>query len=811
MSDAITEPEDWPSGYQLKNLNSDGSVPDTRLSSADDARQWALNLVFADRPRSQVRATTKGLIDGFPPYNPATLRAAGRSNAANFNTRKAEYYCNTAVNSYYDTMSEAQYPVTVFTGFGNPDERSQLSQIITEEVARTFQESDTYRYNETMSMYSMVTFGAGPLMFRDNTDWRVFAVDYGDLYVPEMTRSTTSEWEACMIRKTFNVADLYNFIKNPKEAQAIGWDVEATRAALVYAAPRNQSGVNLITWEYFEQRAKNNSMWWAAQSRTVTVDHVFVQEFAKEGEDQGRITHAIIVEGFSQGAGQTLDPGPKKEQGQSRFLFHKVGRFSNWNEVIHPIYYDHGGGGDHHSVTGLAMKMFDLLNYDNRLTCSTLDKAFAPKLVFQATSAESAETMSMAYFGDFMRVPSGVNYLQTPMQGMVNDTMQANNMLDQIIQGNLSTYRTTLSDEQTGNPDTATAIRARVAEQAQVGKTQLDRYFDQKDALYREQVKRLCDFAYAKTTLPGAKDARAFQERCLSRQVPPQALQMISRVFATRITGQGSPAARIQAFTTWLQTGMLQRLPEDGQKQFVDDFAAALFGRMVSGRYTDTDALPGMMTDQQERAWGLVADAHTGINPLPVTPTQNPVVFAQTFLLAATQAIQSVQQGGDLGEVLQFLGILGPAIVQQIQRMAGDPTRRAAYAMLSKQAAQLEAETNKMRSIYASLQQKKAQAQQAQQQAAQAMQGQDPHTVMESAKAKNQMAIDNAKAQQEMAIRGQKHQQEMAIHGQKATVETALKSHANSVNTGLKVAQTSAHIALDKAKQVAMSENVADK
>lgn len=800
MPDAIIDGDNYNSAYQIKNLNEDGSVPETRLSSADNARQWAINMVFADKPRSQLRALTKGLIDGFPPYSPPTLRAAGRANAANFNTRKSEYYKNTSVNSYYDTMSEAQFPVTVFTGFGNPDERSLLSQIITEEVATTFQEERTYRYNEVMSMDNMVTFGAGPLMFRDNTDWRVFSVAYGDLYVPEMTLSTTSEWESCMVRKTFNVADLYNFIKNPKEAAAIGWDVDATRAALVYAAPRNQNGVNLITWEYFEQRAKNNSMWWASQSRTVTVDHVFVQEFAKAGEDQGRITHAIIVEGFSQGAEQTLDPGPKREDGQGRFLFHKIGRFASWDEIIHPIYYDHGGGGDHHSVTGLAMKMFDLLNYENRLTCATLDKAFAPKLVFQATSAESAETMSMAYFGDFMRVPAGVTYLQTPMQGMVADTMQANEMLDQIVQGNLSTYRTTLSDEQTGNPDTATAIRARVAEQAQVGKTQLDRYFDQKDALYKEQVRRLCDFSYAKTTLPGAAGARAFQQRCLSRGVDPRALQMITRVFATRITGQGSPSARIQAFTTWLQTGMLQRLPEDGQKQFVDDFAAALFGRMVSGRYTDSDALPGMMTDQQERAWGLVADAHTGINPLPVTPTQNPVVFAQTFLLAMTQAIQSVQQGGDLGSVLQFLDILGPTTVQQIDRFRGDPTRQAAYKALSQQLTQIEGIKSSLQSKFQNQQQKIQQLQAEQQQAQQAQGGADPKTQIAVAQAKSQMSIEQAKAAQEIQIRGQRHAQEMSIHESKAQTETALSTRKHIVETGLKTAETASDIALDRAK-----------
>ena len=54
--------------------------------------------------------------------------------------------------------------------------------------------------------------------------------------------------------------------------------------------------------------------------------------------------------------------------------------------------------------------------------------------------------------------------------------------------------------------------------------------------------------------------------------------------------------------------------------------------------------------------------------PPVVTSSQNAVTYASTFLAAGVQAMQSLQQGGNPMEVLQFLGICGPAIAAHLAR-----------------------------------------------------------------------------------------------------------------------------------------------
>ncbi len=63
---------------------------ESRLNSVSVARQINTKLSFADQGRSRIRALTKGMLDGNPPYSEQQRRAHGLKWTANLNFMEAE-------------------------------------------------------------------------------------------------------------------------------------------------------------------------------------------------------------------------------------------------------------------------------------------------------------------------------------------------------------------------------------------------------------------------------------------------------------------------------------------------------------------------------------------------------------------------------------------------------------------------------------------------------------------------------------------------------------------------------------------------
>ena len=780
------------SGSRLATLNSDGSVPDTRLSKPEDAQSICWRWIWSDRFRSLQRARIKGLLDGNAPYSLTKLKAAGRAAACNVNWRMAPYFLRMGINAFYDTFSEAKTFWEIVTEFGTPDEAQRYSEIMTEESNEMARRREGFRYNQCISHAEMVTWGAGPLMFRDNHDWCPRAVQYKDLLVPEMTKSTTSEWEMFGVRQEYLCHQLYDLIKNPTQAESLGWNVKACKSAIMGAFPRGQTS-NTLSWEYFEQRLKNGSLLFTEQSKVVPVDHLFFMEYPKPGKPYGRITHCIVLEFPTAASSAPLSPqdADASKDLADEFLYRKEDRFGDWNECIHPMYYDHGGGGYHHSVTGMGVDLYGAMEYHNRSLCRTADGFFAPKTMFKPTTADARETMSIANLGEYGILPFGFEAVQAPVNGFMDDGVKFNTLVTNLVTSNLSTYRTNLQQPETGNPVTATEVKADVANQAQLGKTQLDRYYDQLDGVYFEMQRRFNNVNLDVTpTVPGAKEALEYQKRCRDRGVPSQAFMKVRSCRACRVIGQGSPYARVQALQTLLN--IIARYPEEGQASLIEDYTSAMVGRTVADRYTGMGRkTPPMPSDQQAEAWLEVAAMKTGI-PAVVTGSQNPVVFAQIFLQAGTQAAnaykasQQAQQGGqmtqstgaDPHEVADFLTLIGPAVAQHLARFSKDPTRSAAYKALTAQLQQLGQFLDGLKQQIAQMAQQKAvqavKAQQAQQEAAQQSK-QDPRVAMEAAKTKAQLQMEGARTKQEMAIKGAAARQEQERHAQQ--LDQSQKKH----------------------------------
>lgn len=740
----------------LATISQDGEVPATRFKDAGAVQDFVRRLIDNDTNRSYKRARVNGLVDGNPPYKASLLREAGRADAANVNWGIARAYLEAAKGAFYDLFSESPNYFVIQSDHGTDEQKDLYSRIISEEADRILRESKTWDYNMQLSQENMVLHGCGPLMFENASAVLPRAYRCGELKVPEYTYSDTQYWEVFFVDSIYYPGQLYDFIKDEDMASKVGWNVDYTKKVIANAMDiRANEGIQ-YDWEFYQQELKNNAMsYMYDDSKVCRVCHVYWMEF------DGTITH-VIVERDSTTTGQPSG----EDSGAVEYLFERKGRYKSFSQCIHPMYYDHGGGGYHHSVTGMGVKMYSAMEYQNRLLCNLADKASSPKIIFKPTSTEAATKFEIAHLGEYAVIPKNFDWQQTGVAGLMNDGIAMNTLLTDVVASNLAAYKS-MPMKDHGNPITAKQVQYDAQTNSSLSKTQFNRYYEQLDHLYAEMYRRLSDLNSTDEM------AKTFQNRCLNRKVPKEAIVRVKNVEACRVVGQGSAFMRKQALDVlWVTVG--QVLPEDGRDNLISDKIAAEAGQAAVSRYYPRRSSSQLGTDQQSDANLQVAAMKVGMAPV-ITPSQNAVIYATTFLKAGMQALQSVQQGGNPMEVLKFLEIDGPATMAHMRRFGQDPTRKQLLGEMVKQWKAMSKATDDLKKKVQQMQQQQAQQQQRTQASLNDQQ-------LKTQKAQTDIQLKVAKTKAQLQQSAEKHRQKLMQAGQDMQlndIRTAAELHTN--------------------------------
>lgn len=699
------------------------------MRNAQAVQDFFRRCIDDDEKRSRKRALVNGLVDGNPPYRRGDLLKANRADACNVNWNISRSYLEAATGAFYDLYTEAPGFFSIQTAFGKTQqEKDQSSRIMSEEADRILDMDTVWDYQMQQSIWNMVLHGCGPMLFEDGYKILPRAFQCGDLKVPEFTYSDTYYWEVCGVQCVYYPPELYAFIEDEEAATQMGWDVEYTKEVIKNAMDIRQTAGIQYEWEQYQAELKNNTLSYYDNSKICRLVHVLYKEF------DGRITQAIVERDSVSGT-------------HVAFLYRNIGRYPTFQSVIHPMYFDRGNGGYHHSVTGLGVKMYSAMEFQNRLLCNLVDKSFAPKTLFRPTTAEGSQRFQLAHFGDYAVLPPGYDSVQNPLSGMLTESLTMNQQITEILQSNLSSYRQQLPVQETGNPPTKFQKEMEASQQSALSKTTYNRYYKQLDQLYAEIARRMCNL--------NSCDERAeeYQKRCINRGVPKECFGRIDKVEAVRVIGQGSTFMRKMAVDA--MTPIVGSLPEEGRQNWLNDKIAAEAGQHAVFRYNPPAQQNKLATDQQAEAMQWVAAMKVGVQPI-ITSSQNAVTYASTFLAAAAQALQSVQQGGDPLEVLKFIGLAGPATAAHLARFKDDPTRKNVYDAMQMQWEQLAKLTDQLK---AQLNQQHKQGVKQQVKTTQAMSDEQLKTMQaqadirrKDAKTRNQIALNNARARQTMAL-----------------------------------------------------------
>lgn len=755
------------SSYLPLNQISEDGVPESRLTDPKAVREIVIKLIEANKGRSETDSSVFGQISGRAPYDKGELIKNAMMWRSNFASRIGEASFNLALSQFNDVILESPQLAVCRTEFSKDDnENDDWSGIITEEFERLNDSDDTLVYNLFLSQHEMVLYRCGPVLFEDDLDFRFRALPQRYVLVPDESRSTVAEWKLSVVRCFYTSDELYSFIRDSETASDAGWNVAAVRHALMkivpYSAwPRHKR----YDWEWYEQRLRNNDIYWGASLEAIPVAHVFYKEYPKNGDVTGRVSRCAVLEDYA----------------YDKFLYRKVGAYKNWQTIIHPFYYDRGDG-THHSVKGYGIKGYAAWATYDRLQCHLVDAAFlSSSMHFQANTANDLQNLSVTMMGPYMWHPPGGQYLPTVQiaAGLEGPTAIKQDLLS-MVTNNLAQYRQQLSQIKRDRV-TAEEVQQYQRDEALVGKSQMSRYFEQLDDMWAERFRRATNPDLTLSN-PGGSLALQFQKRCRERGVPSKALEKMESVKAYRTVGYGSPDMRRQSFDR-----LYARLPlydETGRQRIVEDMTALDVGYRNMRRYSPKQKVGREEFDQRADATDKVAGMKVGVTPI-ISPSQNPVIYAETWLKAADEAAGTLAKtnGQTMPQVLNFLEIAGPAIHFQLERMKGDKTRKRQYDEFLKHWKQLAGLQDKLR-------QKMKQQQQ------------------EQMKKRKQMQEQQQRVNGELALRQRETEGKLEISRFKAAKTLQLKEQVHKQNLAIKDATAATDISIKKFK--ALSEHTAN-
>src|SRR5580704_6038957 len=278
------------SPYQLQTIGSDGKIPETRMKSAGDLRDFVVRLAQFDNERSLSRSLVDGICDGNAPYDREKLRARKQARNCNVNWGSARAYMEAASGMMYDLTSQAPGFVQVETSYGDTEaKRIEYSRIISQCADLVFSTDEEWDIDLQLSQNETTLHGNGPLMFENEYDVFPRSIETGDMLIPDRARSKTKLWEIACIRVDYYPPDLYKFIANEEAATVAGWNVPYVKKVIENAmdekVPNSDTTYN---WEWYQNEIKSKSFRYMGGSLICRLAHVFYREF------DGKITHAIV-------------------------------------------------------------------------------------------------------------------------------------------------------------------------------------------------------------------------------------------------------------------------------------------------------------------------------------------------------------------------------------------------------------------------------------------------------------------------------------------------------------------------------------
>jgi hypothetical protein len=577
-----------------------------RVKTPFDALNAFERMYNDDRWRSYDRALIQELLHDFPPQINGTSQE-GKGSISNVNwgdaSRKFLEACAPYMPLPFTNKTLFNLPLKAPTQEkdGTMAERDIWSGIIAEEATNTFRANERFLMNHIMNVANTMCDGVSFYMFEDPVSWMPRVYSMQQFKIPNQTKIGEIQFGGCEV--PVYPAEIWEKIRDPESAKALGWNIEQARLAIMEACPGEDT--YMMDWEKWELYWKN---------REIIMGDSDVQKsqwvYLWVRETDGTVSQYIT----------------RRDDSNEKFIFCCMGRFASMSQWIHPFIYTIPMKGTYHEIRGEGHRLYskaqalnEKLNYFDTLT------TFDSMPVLQPGSNAQAEEMEFETSGIFNILPIGWTFPDRKIPDYQNSLIPAIQMFRDML--NTSTSRPSI------NPTAETPkhlMDAYLMNQAQTSEVGEMLYYLASQGLYQEMLRRLTSEHYD-PVMPGGVEAANFRLRCVERGVPEHVIYQIdlNRVEIVRVIGGGNASVKEMKLANMSQRA--ENLDPVGKNLFEHDLWAAALGEQAADKYCpveDTERLPQDASIAQNENFILISG---GV--IQVLSGQNNEIHAQTHLI----------------------------------------------------------------------------------------------------------------------------------------------------------------------------------
>lgn len=500
---------------ELENISESGGVPKKRIASPENLIAISDKYMAQDEQSAYLRSRAQALVNGEAPYDSEELKNKGLTHVVNSNFGEASAIMEAALAPYIELQNGVPRIANVimesYDGDSNED-----SEIISEEFDWMLKEWSDFPYNMQLLSREFVGDGVGIAMWPDERS--VFWEPCGlkDFKVARDTKVSDTAIEVAIVQRTMSVSQLYEYVKNPKIAKTMGWNVDAVKKAIWKSSTKTDQWKNWNShWEDFQREVKENDLYAgeAAYHRAKLI-------YGYNREFDGKFTQLI--------ASRDCDD----------FLYERSGKYSNVNNCF--VIFTYGvGQGTFHTIRGLKQKIYNPIQVSNRILCQAAQAAITSGLIQLQGDAEAIQDFQYIEVGPYSFIPTGLTPIQLQPPSIATQGLPVYSLMTQTLQNNTGSYRSR-GQGTDGQARSATEVVQQARQESTLNAAALELFYTPYNKLLTEQYRRAVSADLSQLD-KGGKLAMEFRARCKRRGVSIERMRQFLKVTAMRAMGDGSP------------------------------------------------------------------------------------------------------------------------------------------------------------------------------------------------------------------------------------------------------------------------------
>jgi len=429
------------------------------ISNVQHIFQIVSTLEEARRDQNEKNGRIMAKYNAERPYSKTELEEAGMSFRSNFSTKPLA----TAIDKVSPRLTKAVQTSKYLTSASFPENHpgaKDKTEIFRRKITETIRGWDGWSDFLNEVAQENAIFGFTSAAWLDEFSWKPTHFRQDEFFVPDGTRQNVTACQLWVGKQYLMIHELASFIEDKAAAEAAGWDIDNTVAAINAAAPQSVTGGNTspyTNYRVYEDAIRESSVSLSllSGSKTVEIYHVFVPEC------DGQISHYIV------------DGRAKK------VLFERLDQFSakEGMEYVLALFSFQQANGKLMGSKGIGRELYELAAAVDRVRNETVDRLqLSGKILIQG-EAKQLNRFALSVVGNAVLVPANYTISQ---QKNIDPNVEAFAILDRQLVGFMDQIAGGVTPKEFGNErTTASEVNLYAAREEEKRDSILERFLMQ--------------------------------------------------------------------------------------------------------------------------------------------------------------------------------------------------------------------------------------------------------------------------------------------------------------------------------------------